>query len=592
MSEMISATANALENPKFCEMLKAELGNEEQQQFVMNFQLYLMYGRDVTKFPIDLEKIWEWLGFSRKTSAKRLIVNNFVKDVDYVLSKSLHLQVQQVHGGQNKEIIMINVKTFKKLCMIANTERGKRSREYYATMEEVLFDFMQQQNELLIEGIKEQAKRQQRLERQRILVNDHKGVPCVYVILISEENDEVFVIKLGETDDIYKRMMSLRQDYKDCMLLDVFPCNQPHKFEQYLLHRPDVIAHNFTGTEMVHIDSTFTYKHLKNIINNNIDNYNGLSNQEKLEMARIKLAQQLSEEKRELTALIAETVDPDARSKLIDVLTSIKPIQELANNRITEEDTPKPIASDRKVYKYEPSELTEPIGTYNSIKEAIRSLTTEHRIYESHIRDACSNHTIESGFRWFLVDGEPSAPPEQIPATVAFDPEKFRNRNRRSGLIAKLSLDMKSIANVYPDQKTASQECHVNATALTTALTTYAKDGKMKKVGGFHWMMYEQCSDELKATYTETLPEPKRAPTSSIRVQCIDPMNNTIFKTFQCIQEVCDAFNCCHKTVKDRCKTGDIFKGYIWKLQKGPSDNMDKVTEDTTAEPAEGVVSS
>ena len=106
MSEITSATANAFESPRFGEMLKAELGSEEQQQFVMNFQLYLMYGEDNTKFPIDMDKILTWLGFLRRTNAKRLVMNNFVKDTDYIVTNLLASKSQQVHGGHTVDVIL------------------------------------------------------------------------------------------------------------------------------------------------------------------------------------------------------------------------------------------------------------------------------------------------------------------------------------------------------------------------------------------------------------------------------------------------------------------------------------------------------
>jgi len=123
------------------------------------------------------------------------------------------------------------------------------------------------------------------------------------------------------------------------------------------------------------------------------------------------------------------------------------------------------------------------------------------------------------------------------------------------------------------------EECKVNATTLTTALTTQTKGGKMKKVGGFHWRMYEDCSEELKATYTDPLPEPGRSKTSSKAVMCVDPATDEVIKTFGSIQDVCDFYKCAYKTVKERCKTGDIYKGYKWKMDKGTS-------EPTTTEPA------
>lgn len=43
------------------------------------------------RFPVDLEKAAEWIGYQRKESAKRTLVNNFIKGVDY---SSLRLEAK------------------------------------------------------------------------------------------------------------------------------------------------------------------------------------------------------------------------------------------------------------------------------------------------------------------------------------------------------------------------------------------------------------------------------------------------------------------------------------------------------------------
>jgi hypothetical protein len=121
--------------------------------------------------------VWEWLGFSTKGHSKRLIQKFFVIDKDYKISltlkgkrdfmtknddeivpnpkkdyKILPLNVQEQdfmtndedeivphpkkeskssHGGQNKEIIMLNVKTFKKFCLKAGTKKADEIHPFF-----------------------------------------------------------------------------------------------------------------------------------------------------------------------------------------------------------------------------------------------------------------------------------------------------------------------------------------------------------------------------------------------------------------------------------------------------------------------------
>jgi hypothetical protein len=77
--------------------------------------LYLQYDSE-KDFVIDLDNIYKWLGFTRKDNAKRLLVNHFKLDIDY------KIMTPPIGGsGKNKETILMNVKTFKKFCMKADT---------------------------------------------------------------------------------------------------------------------------------------------------------------------------------------------------------------------------------------------------------------------------------------------------------------------------------------------------------------------------------------------------------------------------------------------------------------------------------------
>ncbi len=94
--------------------------------FLSSFFCYLKYDSK-EDFVIDLDNIWKWLGFSQKVRAKELIEKNFIINKDYKVllsfegKQSFAPQVdgakKDSRGGHNKEIIMMNVDTFKKFCL-------------------------------------------------------------------------------------------------------------------------------------------------------------------------------------------------------------------------------------------------------------------------------------------------------------------------------------------------------------------------------------------------------------------------------------------------------------------------------------------
>ena len=54
-----------------------------------------------------------------------LLENHFVKDTDYITSLTPQVkQPDHIKGGHNKEIIMLNIATFKKFCLKAGTKKA------------------------------------------------------------------------------------------------------------------------------------------------------------------------------------------------------------------------------------------------------------------------------------------------------------------------------------------------------------------------------------------------------------------------------------------------------------------------------------
>lgn len=61
---------------------KAHFTDSQQQLFVSSFYCYLNY-HPTSDFVIDLDNIWEWLGFNQKYGAKRMLEIHFIQGVDY-----------------------------------------------------------------------------------------------------------------------------------------------------------------------------------------------------------------------------------------------------------------------------------------------------------------------------------------------------------------------------------------------------------------------------------------------------------------------------------------------------------------------------
>jgi len=111
-------------NNKLIEKIKNNFTLEEQKLYIVSFYSYLNYD-EFNDFVIDLDDIWKWLGFGQKDSCKKVLTKNFKDNIDYkILLSKLSEQHKKESGGHNKETILLNINTFKLLCLKADTEKS------------------------------------------------------------------------------------------------------------------------------------------------------------------------------------------------------------------------------------------------------------------------------------------------------------------------------------------------------------------------------------------------------------------------------------------------------------------------------------
>jgi len=569
----ISSLSDSYQN-NLITKIKENFNDDEQHLFVSSFYCYLNCNEN--EFIVDLDNIWKWLGFNTKQNAKRTLQKNFKPEIDYKISLiQLDKRTNDTKGGQNKETIMLTIETFKMFCLTAGTEKAKQIHKYYIKLEKILHETIKEecnefkehieQQKIMLENkdkILEETKKQNDKEREKELIKAYNDTPCVYLLKLPDENNntENFIIKIGETDDIKTRLIDHRQHYKDCVLIEVFPCNRPHKFEQYLLNRPDIKIHRLPSTEIINITNEFTYKTLENIIKKNIDFFDNISFNQKLEYSKIKLQETKSLERLELLKIINSTEDKIIKKNLLEKFLQ-EPQNEVIGTPKNDEidDTDNQIKSNRRVYKYNLNDLNTPISTYFSFCHAARSLD-DPKIHDYHIRTACLNNTVQNNYRWYFIDLEDSNNEIKLPQQIPITKDNKIINTRNKGLVAQINKEKSKIINVYSSINVAAQNIGLSACSISLAIKNY------KLSGGFYWKMYDDCSDELKSSFTEKLPEPFLSTTCSKHVQKIDPETNNVIETYNCLQDVCNIYKTCHKTIKKASDSGDIYKNFIWKI--------------------------
>ena len=318
----------------------------EQQLFVSSFYCYLNYDKNMD-FVVDLDNVWNWLGFASKFVSLRTLEKHFKIDVDYKNLDSSQ-EIVKSHGGHNKQIIMLTVRCFKSLCLKAQTKKASEIHEYYMKMEEVLHQIVDEETDELKQQLEQKnaviqekesmiqekesmiqekdsmiqstKKEKQRAVEQAIIGQFPLNTECIYFGTIDNTNAEnEKLIKFGHTNDLSTRVMDHRKKYQNFVLVAAFRVQNKVEIENLIKTYPKIkrnIRNIEVGgknkTEIIAYDSTnFTIerlkKHIADIIHSrtySIDNFNRLMQRnEVLEAENRELQKTLAKQALELNDL-------------------------------------------------------------------------------------------------------------------------------------------------------------------------------------------------------------------------------------------------------------------------------------------------
>jgi hypothetical protein len=309
---------------KLIEKVKNNFTSYEQQLFLSSFYCFLKYDNKID-FVIDLDNIWKWLGFSQKVRAKELLEKFFTINKDYKVLLSLEGkqkntifgtetsgEKKDVRGGHNKETFMLNVDTFKKFCLKADTSKANEIHDYFIKLETIMFEIANEECQELTQQLKkiettknkemeEKLIKQKELDNEKFLLKQFNNAGnMVYIIKVKTFENGSYVVKIGESRiGITGRYNEHKSKYEECILLDCFSVNKSKDFEHFLhshnIIKPNIVKNlpNHTSeNELFLIGGNLTYKVLSKIVNDNIDNYNYKVNELLLEIENLKIKNQ------------------------------------------------------------------------------------------------------------------------------------------------------------------------------------------------------------------------------------------------------------------------------------------------------------
>jgi len=215
---------------KLLTKIKNNFTDTEQKLFVTSFYCFLNYNPR-SEFVIDLDNVWKWIGFSQKVKAKVLLEKYFIINNDYkILLSHAGKQDFHTHGGNNKEIIMLTIKTFKLFCLKAGTKKADQIHEYYVKLEETLQEVVQEESDEIKLQLEKKDKELEKKDNEKnkirektLIGNFPNNEQCVYYGIIDNvSNNNEKLIKFGNSNNIKNRVYRHKETYSNFILVNAF----------------------------------------------------------------------------------------------------------------------------------------------------------------------------------------------------------------------------------------------------------------------------------------------------------------------------------------------------------------------------------
>lgn len=264
-------------NIKLLTKIKGNFSDFEQQLFLSSFYCYLNCD-PLKDFVIDLDNVWKWLGFNQKVKAKVLLENHFKLDNDYKkLLSHMGKQDEKSHGGHNKEIFMMNINTFKKICLKAQTKKADEIHEYYMKLEQILQETINEENNELKLQLQNKDKliTQKQKEVEQALISQFPvNTECIYFGTIDNTNENgEKLIKFGHTNDLSNRVTYHHKHYNNFNLKNAFRVQNKVEIENIIKSHPKIKPQlrsikidDKNKTEIIAYSDSFTIDKLTKII--------------------------------------------------------------------------------------------------------------------------------------------------------------------------------------------------------------------------------------------------------------------------------------------------------------------------------------
>jgi prophage antirepressor-like protein len=418
-------------------------------------------------------------------------------------------------------------------------------------------------------------QRKLELERHKTLIASYDKKRVVYICVLDNhrnlQDTENSIYKIGWSDNFTQRFKELVKTYGPTTVLYMFEINCNRSFEKFLFnqnllknkrYKEDIAVHKTREVFLLSPDDLYA---VLEIIRKNSSQYQNFNTDEILELKRLsnecqKLALENTKAKLEILKLQKNddknTIDNDIIEENIVEEDFIEYIPKTKPDYVwTPEDSLFDVVkrnNTRSPYmqKYDPNTF-ELLESFDSIIDLTRQ---DDKLSYSGLKSAVKNKSIYKNFRWFMVDKKQPNIKYDIGET------KCIIKNIPNEFIAMLDINKEHIIEVYASQKHASKARKFsNGAAISKAIN----QGSLSS--GHYWQKYDDCSEDLKATYNKPLPE-KITKNTSIKVNLLHKTTKEIIKTYDSVSDLIKEFQISRLTLNKICKNKTIYKNFLFEM--------------------------
>jgi len=229
MTETIDFVALVQNNPltklhgdygsKIIQKIQERFSPEIQQLYIANCVCYINYNSK-TDFPVILDSIWKWMGYSRLDHCKSVLLKHFKLDIDYKIQINFPEDAgekiepteepeKQETRGRKPEYITMTINCFKKLCLKSKTTKAEQIHEYYVELEDLM-------NELVIEQATEL--------QNKLLIEQEKNYKLTgKKIREHSKGDFIYIYSPHPDEDVYKIGSTINLDQRE----STYMCSNP-----------------------------------------------------------------------------------------------------------------------------------------------------------------------------------------------------------------------------------------------------------------------------------------------------------------------------------------------------------------------------